>query len=458
MMQSKNSVAAAAAASAGTVRSVGSAADSDDVAKTRYLYWWLLVVLIFEYARPGSFVPPLDVLKLNTLLPLSLFVLTLFAKGLRPFPEIFRDPIARWMTFYIMLMFLSIFTAEVSLYSYELFQGALGYFFFFLIIARVATTEQRIVGVYMTLVLAHLFLVIANPNLILSPESRSYVQGGTFLGDGNDFALSVCILLAPTLYAALNGPTRARRLIYWGFVAILFLCVVGTQSRGGTLAAGAVLALLWYGSQRKFQGLLGLGIVVLAVLAYAPSVYFERMGTITDYENESSAQGRIIAWKAGFKMAVDHPVFGAGTGNFPTEFGSKYATPGFPWMTAHSMYFLVMGELGFTGLITLGSILLGSFLSSMLLRRRILRSIQPGAPDPERARRAQFLLMLSGSMLAFMVAGAFLSVAYYPHVFVVPALLLAARAVTRSELGLVESREPAQRPALRPSSLSTGSR
>jgi hypothetical protein len=44
------------------------------------------------------------------------------------------------------------------------------------------------------------------------------------------------------------------------------------------------------------------------------------------------------------------------------------------------------------------------------------------------------LFMLSASMIGFAVAGAFLSAAYYPHVFVLTGLLCSARCIALVEL------------------------
>jgi len=102
----------------------------------------------------------------------------------------------------------------------------------------------------------------------------------------------------------------------------------------------------------------------LVVIAYAPPIFYERMDTIKDYEQESSAAGRIMVWKQAFKMAKDNPILGVGAGNFPYEFGTKYRPPGVPergglqWLNAHSTFFLALGEFGFPGITFLLAILI----------------------------------------------------------------------------------------------------
>jgi len=176
--------------------------------QTRHLYWWLLLALAFEYARPGSWIPGIDALHLNSLIPLSLLVVSTFAKGMRPAREIFADPIAKWMVVFLSLVVLSVFHAAVTEYTVETITEVLGRFFLFWMIARITTSTARIHGVILTLLVAHIFLLAMNPSVVLDPTSRHYIQGATFLGDGNDFALSLCILLPFCIELALS--TRVK--------------------------------------------------------------------------------------------------------------------------------------------------------------------------------------------------------------------------------------------------------
>src|SRR5687767_5835157 len=97
-------------------RTTGLKAEAGQGEQTRnkYLYWWLLVALVFEYSRPGSWVPLVEVVKLNSLIPLGLFVVTLFASGLRSPKEIFADPVVKWLIIYLVLIAISILHAPVT--------------------------------------------------------------------------------------------------------------------------------------------------------------------------------------------------------------------------------------------------------------------------------------------------------------------------------------------------------
>jgi putative inorganic carbon (HCO3(-)) transporter len=400
--------------------------------KTRFLYGWLLVVMFFEYARPASYFPPLGVLPLNSTLPLVLLVVTFFAPGLRPVSDIFKDRMARWPLVFMAFIMASMAWAGVTTRAYGVFTLVLGYTFLFWMIARIITTERRLRGMFLTLIVAHLFLLAMNPAVVLDPNNRNYIRGASFLGDGNDFSLSLCILMPLAMLLALQA-TKSARIFYWIVMGIVLLAIIGTQSRGATLGIGAVFGYLWLQSSRKGLGIAAVLLAVVVVLIYAPPVYFQRMSTITNYENESSAEGRIQAWKAGTRMALNN-VAGVGAGNFPNSF-PKYRSEDAPsrWMTAHSMYFLVLGELGFLGLFVLLKLIFGNVRANAEVRRVL---VDKATGPPEAKHATTILRFTTASMLGFAVAGAFLSVAYYPHVFVMTGLLLSARCILLSRSGI----------------------
>lgn len=415
--------------------------------KTRYLYWWLLLALFFEYGRPASYFKPLGAIPLNSMIPLLLLIVSSFASGLRPWNRIFADSLAKWPFIFLGFVMISVTWATVGTYTVTIFERMLGYLFLFIMIARICTTRERIRGVCFTLIFAHLFLLIMNPEVVLSPTTRHYITGATFLGDGNDYSMSLCVLLGFALYITFAQTSKLKKMLCWALLGLLVLTIVGTQSRGATLGMIAVFGYMWWRSPRKAAGIVAIVVAALGVLAYAPDVYFQRMGTLSAPSQESSAEGRLHAWRAGTKMAMNN-VLGVGAGNFPNNF-PKYRTADAPtrWMTAHSMYFLILGELGFLGLALLFKLVFGNFRSNVRLRKRL--QARQGEDKTRFAADIRTLDTFNGSVIGLAVAGAFLSVTYYPHIFVLAALSVSMRRVIAEEAGLVDDPATVKRPGLR---------
>jgi probable O-glycosylation ligase (exosortase A-associated) len=222
------------------------------------------------------------------------------------------------------------------------------------------------------------------------------------------------------------------RILLFGVAGLLLLAAIGTSSRGATLGLVAVTAYLWWHSPRKGLSLFLISIIVAGVLVYASDLYFERMASISNYEEEGSAQSRILAWKSSTRMAIDNPILGVGAGQFPTQFGTNYRPPDFEgrYMTAHSMYFLILGELGIPGIVTLLVLVIGNLRANGRALVRLKKT-----PDDEVIGLSRMLLLLNAGMIGFAIAGAFLSVAYYPHIFVVTGLSVAARRIAALQPG-----------------------
>ena len=343
--------------------------------------------------------------------------------------QVLKQPTTRWILFFLFLLVVSVLTADVTLYSWTIFKFVLGYVFWYIMLVKLVTDLDRMKSVIFVLVLAHVLLLVLNPDVIMQPETRSYLRGAPFLGDGNDFSLSVCVLFPLCIWLLLTSDSKFRKIIYLVALCVLLLAIIGTQSRGGTLALAGLFGFLWWKGRRKLLGVVLITIVAFGTFTFAPPEYFQRMESITNYQEEGSAMGRIMAWKSGIRMAKKYPITGVGSGHFPVALGTEFRPPEFgdenlPWLTAHSMYFLVIGELGLPGIMCLLAILIGNY------RRlgRMFERARQGSVSNSREFE-QLFLMLGGSLVAFCIGGAFLSVAYYPHIFLLSGLIVAATLV-----------------------------
>jgi O-antigen ligase len=408
----------------------------------KLIYYWLLAALFLEYARPASFFPFLNIPFFYSAFPFLLFVSSLFTPGLRSAKEAFADRQARWIFGLLGLLFLSMLIFRA--YAINVFTSVLGYVMFFVVIARVCTTWQRIRGVIVTLVVAHVFLLAMNPNVLLDPSTRQYITGATFLGDGNDFGLSICLLMPCLYWVTQTSPSKFRKLLGYATMLLLLYAIVATQSRGATLGIGSVMAFLWWFGKNKTLGAVLMVIAAVGIVALAPSAYSARISTISN-PTDGSAQGRVDAWKAGIGMGARSPIVGVGAGHFGPRWGK----------TAHSTYVLAFGELGIPGFVCVLAIVIGNIRATLNLRRRILVAHpppaepqqKPGPPGPkaraeaprsetdaERVSRA--LLLSVGAMIGFGVAGTFLSATYYPHLYVLTGLMISMRLLAARETGV----------------------
>jgi len=398
------------------------------------LYLGLLLAILLEYVRPGGYFPIIDAVKVNSLVPLLVLLMTIFYKDGLDHKKIFGHPNSKWILFYMFLLVASILLSDVTHNSLTVFQTVLGYIFFYYMILRLVTTLERLQGIMAVLVLSHVIVLGLNPVLITNPEVRSYIFGHTFMGDGNDFSLSVAIVLPMCVYLFLESKKIIFKIYYLLSFFGLTLGVIGTQSRGATIALVAVFLYLWFMAKRKIVGFVAILLVGIGVAFYAPDVYFERMNTVSHYEDDGSAMGRIIAWKTAMRMVARYPLTGVGTGHFAVKLGTEFrpaewGNKNLPWLTAHSMYFLTIGELGIPGITFLLAIIISNFF-----RNNRLLGLANGHVLASVRRYGLIIMFLNGSLIAFAFGGAFLSAIYYPHLYVLMGILTATGFLLESEM------------------------
>lgn len=218
-------------------------------------------------------------------------------------------------------------------------------------------------------------------------------------GNPNDLAYYLVVGLAVTLGAREISRRRGVRLAYLGALSILATALLLTQSRGGLIAAGAVVGIWFVLGLRRRRGILGIGITLLLVFSAAPEVVWQRASSTFAYRHDVSAQGRIDAWRTGWRMALDRPLGGVGAGAFMVAWPTYAPGDAGPARTAHNTYVQLLAETGVPSLF----LFLGAVGASLWgLRRR--RLVDAALHTPARA--------LQVGLGGFLVAGATGGLAY----------------------------------------------
>jgi len=145
--------------------------------------------------------------------------------------------------------------------------------------------------------------------------------------------------------------------------------------------------------------------VAIALVAFMPASWEERMGTIKNYEEDGSAMGRINAWWMAFRLANDR-FLGGGFEIYTPKLFATYAPYPDDLHVAHSIYFSVLGEHGYVGLFLFLLIWWMAFRTAGKIRK-----------DAVKRDETQWVYHLAGmcqvSLVGYAVGGAFLSLAYF---------------------------------------------
>lgn len=265
--------------------------------------------------------------------------------------------------------------------------------------------------------------------------------------EGNNELATVLVMLLPMFYFLhqTEGRRWIRHLLKFSMVAVAF-SILGSQSRGALLALLAMAFFLGLKGQHPIRTSLLLGFGVALAIGFMPESWSNRMETIATYREDGSAMSRIWTWMTLWNAAVDRPLVGAGFQADNLAVFGKYAPTGGEYAifegsvyVAHSIYFQMLGEHGFVGLLLF--LLLG--LLTWTTAGRLARQM---ADDPEYGAWMPLLMrMVQVSLIGYAAGGAFLSLAYldvpyYIVGFVVTSAALAKR--RRHELQAAAARSP----------------
>ena len=255
---------------------------------------------------------------------------------------------------------------------------------------------------------------------------------GSFLGDENDFCL-LSNMAAPYSFFLLSVATsRLEKWFLGGTLALFITGSIASFSRGGFLGLLATGVFCWLRSPRKLVAAFVILLIAGVGFLYSSDKYWKEMGTIkTSTNRNDTGWERLYLWGIAWRMFLDHPIMGVGPGNYQYE-SFKYEDPREGWRgehiwgkVAHSLYFTALSEGGIIGSVLYLGILVAGWRARVRIRkkyRQIMRSGVPPPPFRERLRTIYYLtLALDGSLIAFLVTGAFIAVLYYPHLWLLTA-------------------------------------
>jgi len=167
---------------------------------------------------------------------------------------------------------------------------------------------------------------------------------GSLYGDENGFAMLFVTGLPFVIYGAIMIKNKMLRLMLFCLVPLGIHAIFLTGSRGGLIGIFVVFVILAIQSGKKSIAIALLSIILIFYIWQGGAVMKDRSSSITSYDQEESAESRLIAWRAGYNMAIDSPIAGVGIGCFTTAFPfyTNYERP----IIAHNTFVQYTAESG----------------------------------------------------------------------------------------------------------------
>ena len=316
--------------------------------------------------------------------------------------------------------------AAVPAYSWVFWDRTIRIFALIFMVFFLFTTKARIHGMIWVLIISLGFYGVKGGVFTILGGGHAIVYGpeASVYNDNNQLALAVVTELPLVYYIIQHTKAAWLRIPTLMAMMLQVIMVFGSYSRGGVLALGVMMSILWLRSDRKIlYGILAL-VVVGGALSMMPDSFFSRLHTINSVNTDESFQGRVNAWHVAFMYATERFPFGAGFNGAQTPQVFHHYLPGEALHAAHSIYFQILGDHGWVGLAIYVPILLLALRDAGIVRRQT-RDI------PELRWAYDLADMMRVSLISFYFGGAALSMAYADLYLVLIALLVNLRALTR---------------------------
>jgi O-antigen ligase len=302
----------------------------------------------------------------------------------------------------------------------------------FIVMVNVVRTELRLRWLLYLVLFVSFVLSLGAVNdyrlgLLTIEGYRVAGVGKGIFGNSNDLAFHFVTMVPIAIALVFATRGIVRKVLFGACAAVMMAAIVVTYSRGAFLGSLASLGFLaWKLGRRHRLAVFVWGTVIIGLLlALAPGNYSIRIISIfvpsLDPVGSSSArQGELIR---SLFVAIRHPLVGIGMGNYATEMS-------YNGLVTHNAYTQVASEMGMAALV-----IYTMFVATPLKRLgQIVRETFTARSD---SRYYYLAVGLQASLVGYMVATFFLSVAYLWYVYYLVAYAVCLRRMYESETGRV---------------------
>ena len=388
-----------------------------------------MMLLIMGYFMVEYLRPPF----LNALRPavvIQLLFLAWFITRLGKLRVVLRDTYFKLYIAMMALMSIHLFIALNNFWAFQQWKVMLTYLIFALAFCSVVDTPKRLKAAVSTFIIFHAVCAL---NRMLGIY---YFGMAGPLGDTNDFALAMNVVMPLSFYVGLHH-SGAKRWVYWVFCLVFVVGNVMCASRGGFLGMAAVALAIIGLSRYKVKAIVALLALSLVFWALIPSSFKTEIQSIRSEGAESgTGKERIELWKVAGRGFLDNPVIGLGQGNMPFRMPDyQYDRSGKSFFhrelwsrSVHSIYFTALPELG-----AVGFLLWIWLLMNLYGKFKTMKTIDPDAlaanNDATHKESLGYIRHVGFGMIigifGHLVSGVFLSAFYYPSFWNLSAMLTA---------------------------------
>jgi O-antigen ligase len=398
-------------------------------------FWLINLYMFLEYVRPQSLYPSLAFLPW-TMIVILLCLIAWLSEGGRMGRLTMVDS---GMIGYTGIVFASCAVAYDPAYalSFENISIYVSWLMVYFLISRIIDTEEKFFVFMLAFLLynlkmsQHVFKVWVGSGFGFSQWAAVGAPG--WFHNPGELAIQMAMFLPISFQFYLGLKQHWPKYKRWFFLFLPFsagVAVAASSSRGSQLAVGVVGLWLLFKSRYKIRG-------VLLALTAAAALYFalpaEQRERFSNMGEDKSSLNRLTLWEDGIEIIKSNPVLGVGYKNWIPFYRSKYVVGG---QLPHNIFIEAGAELGLPGIGALLFLIAGTLVVNHRTRRVVAKA---------RGRGHHLYLMAHGldaSLWGFLVAGFFVTVLYYPFLWVNLGMTVALHRTAHKDAALASAAAP----------------
>lgn len=255
------------------------------------------------------------------------------------------------------------------------------------------------------------------------------IYNSGYAGLDNNGAGLMLAMGIPMAYFLWQGYKRWWRWIFLAMVPVILHAVLMSYSRGAMLSLMLTAPLVAYRSAHKKGMILAMiGMLIILPLLAGQEIR-QRFFSVTQYDEDASADSRFSSWASAFKIALDYPIFGVGIRN-ANLLSYKYGAD-MEGRTIHSQYLQMAADSGIPAL--------GLYLTTLFITWRGIRDIQRHcrySKSNDHQMAYNLACGIEAALVVFCIGASFLSLEVFelPYLLILLALTLSLSVPTRRNL------------------------
>jgi len=165
--------------------------------------------------------------------------------------------------------------------------------------------RERIQGLVWVIVISLGFYGVKGGIFTLITGGQFHVVGppGSFIEGNTSLALALVMVLPLMRYLQIQADNKWVRRGFVAAMGLTTLSILGSYSRGALLALITMGGFMLLKSRKRGLLIVALILSIPVGIAFMPDRWMGRMQSVQNYEEDSSAMGRITAWMFAIKMA-----------------------------------------------------------------------------------------------------------------------------------------------------------